>query len=132
MAFVREIRRNGVLYRVQQLIKSKKGDINDIPMKNFALRACYGISNRIASNQKIYQLIESIKFHINDITICGPIFLVPLSPSYPISPVLEIHLNPVMLVFIGKLSLSSFRCVPMCQGFRHFSGFFCIILYWPN
>ena len=46
----------------------KKGDINDIPINNCALQACFGISNRIESIRKIYQLIESIKFHINDIT----------------------------------------------------------------
>ena len=45
-----------------------KRDINDIPINNRALRAHYGVSNRIESNRKIHQLIESIKFHINDIT----------------------------------------------------------------
>ena len=29
----------------------------------------------------------------------------------------------VKLVFIGKLSLSTHRRVPICQGFSHFSGF---------
>ena len=29
-------------------------------------------------------------------------------------------LNPVMLVFIGKLLLSPIRWVPICQGFHHF------------
>ena len=34
------------------------------------------------------------------------------------------HLNPVMLVFIWKLLLSStIRWVPMCQGFSHFPAF---------
>ena len=28
-----------------------------------------------------------------------------------------------MLVFIRKLSLSTLRWVPICQGFSHFSGF---------
>ena len=46
----------------------EKRDISDIPTKNCALRARYGVSNRIKSNRNIYQLIESIKFHINDIT----------------------------------------------------------------
>ena len=41
------------------------------------------------------------------------------------------HLNPVMLVIIRKLSLSTLRWVLMCQGFRHFSGFL-LILYWLN
>ena len=53
----------------------EKRDISDIPTKNCALRARYGVSNRIESNRNIYQLIESIKFHINDITtndICTP------------------------------------------------------------
>ena len=35
---------------------------------------------------------------------------------------LENHLNPVLLVFIGKLLLSTLRWVPMCQGFDNFSG----------
>ena len=30
--------------------------------------------------------------------------------------------KPFMLVFIGKLSPSTLRWVPMCQGFTHFSG----------
>ena len=37
--------------------------------------------------------------------------------------IFENHLNSVMLVFIGKLSLSTFRCVSICHGFIHFSGF---------
>ena len=35
----------------------------------------------------------------------------------------ENHLNPVMLVFIGKLSRSTVRWVPICQGFSHISAF---------
>ena len=31
------------------------------------------------------------------------------------------YLNPVMMVFIGKLSLSTPRCVPICQDFSNFS-----------
>ena len=46
----------------------KKRDINHIPINNCTLRARYGLSNRVESNRKIYQLIKSIKFHINDIT----------------------------------------------------------------
>ena len=34
----------------------------------------------------------------------------------------ENYLIPVMLVFIGKLSLSTLLLVPMCQGFSHSSG----------
>ena len=45
--------------------------------------------------------------------------------------ILENYLNPVKLEFIGKLSLSSLRRVPICQGFSYFSGF-CIILYYQN
>ena len=37
--------------------------------------------------------------------------------------IFENHLNPVILVFIWKLSLSSLIWVPICQGFSHFSGF---------
>ena len=32
--------------------------------------------------------------------------------------------NPAMLVFIGKLLLSTNKWVPMWQGFSHFSPFF--------
>ena len=28
-----------------------------------------------------------------------------------------------MLLFIGRLSPTTLRCVPICQGFSHFSGF---------
>ena len=31
----------------------------------------------------------------------------------------ENHVNPVMLVCSKKLSVSNFRWIPMCQGFRH-------------
>ena len=41
----------------------RKRDFNDIPINICALRARYGVSNRIVSNRNIYQLIESIKFH---------------------------------------------------------------------
>ena len=37
--------------------------------------------------------------------------------------IVENHLNPVMLVFIGKPSMSTFKWVPIGQGFGHFSGF---------
>ena len=37
---------------------------------------------------------------------------------------IENHWNPVMLVFIRKLSLSTLRWVPICHGFNHISGFF--------
>ena len=33
------------------------------------------------------------------------------------------HLNPVIFIFIGLLSLSTLRWVPMCQSFGHFGGF---------
>ena len=35
----------------------------------------------------------------------------------------ENPLNPVMLIFIGKLSLSTLRCVPIYQGFSIFFVF---------
>ena len=37
--------------------------------------------------------------------------------------IFENHLNPVMLVFIGKLSPSTHRWVPICRGVSEFSGF---------
>ena len=35
----------------------------------------------------------------------------------------ETYLNYVILVFIGKLSLSTLRWIPICQGSSDFSGF---------
>ena len=43
----------------------------------------------------------------------------------------EYHLNPVMLVFITNLSLSTNIWLRMFQRFSHFFCF-CIILYLPN
>ena len=37
--------------------------------------------------------------------------------------IFENHLNPVMLVFIRLLSLSTLRWIPICQGFSNFSAF---------
>ena len=37
--------------------------------------------------------------------------------------IFEIHLNPVMMVFIGELLLRALRWIHICQGFSHFSGF---------
>ena len=37
--------------------------------------------------------------------------------------IFEVHLNPVILVLIGKLSSSTLRWVPICQGSSDFSGF---------
>ena len=39
-------------------------------------------------------------------------------PKHKDTKIFENHLYPVMLVFIRKLSPSSFRWVPMCQGFN--------------
>ena len=44
-------------------------------------------------------------------------------PKHKNAKIFEKHLNPVMLVLIGKLSLSSFRWVPMCHGLSSFSVF---------
>ena len=46
--------------------------------------------------------------------------------------IFENHLNPVMLVLIGQLSLSTLRRIPMCQGFSIHFWVFCIIMYWPS
>ena len=43
-------------------------------------------------------------------------------PKHKNTIIFENHLKPVMLVIIGKLSLSSLKWVPICQGFSHFSG----------
>ena len=71
MAFVREIGRNDVLYsgiRPRHRVSNHNKGISMTSINKCALRAHYGVSNRIESNRKIYQFIESIKFHINDIT----------------------------------------------------------------
>ena len=82
MAFVREIGRNAVLYsgtwsrhRVSNRIESnryigksvainqiKKEDINDCPINNCALRARYGISNRIESKNISINRIDKISY----------------------------------------------------------------------
>ena len=36
--------------------------------------------------------------------------------------IFENHWNPIILVFIGKFSPSTFRWVPMCQSFSHLKG----------
>ena len=46
-----------------------------------------------------------------------------LYPKHNVATIFENHLNPVMLVFIGKLSLITLRWVPMCQGFSNFHCF---------
>ena len=55
-------------------------------------------------------------------------------PKHKDAKIFESHLNLVMFVLIVKLSLSTLRWVPICQGFSHFSVFFCIIsvIIWPN
>ena len=37
--------------------------------------------------------------------------------------IFENNLNPIVLVFIGKLSLGTIKWVPIYQGFIDFSGF---------
>ena len=46
-----------------------------------------------------------------------------LLPNHKDAKPFENHSNPVMLVFIGEPSLSTFKWVPMCHDFNHFSGF---------
>ena len=46
-----------------------------------------------------------------------------LCPKHKDAQIIENHLNPAMLVFIGKHLLSTLRWVPLCQGFNHFSGY---------
>ena len=44
-------------------------------------------------------------------------------PKQRDAKIFENQFNPVKLVFIGKLSLSTLRWVPMCQGLSIFPGF---------
>ena len=44
-------------------------------------------------------------------------------PMHKDAKIFENHLNPCILVFFEKLSPSALRWVPICQGFRDFSGF---------
>ena len=53
------------------------------------------------------------------LTICWGYF----RPKHKNAIFFENHRNPVMLVFIGKLLMSTLRWVPICQGFGHFSAF---------
>ena len=70
MTQVIELNRIQLIYIGKSIVinQIKKRDISDIPTNNGLIRARYGVSNQIESNRNIYQLIESIKFHINDIT----------------------------------------------------------------
>ena len=52
-----------------------------------------------------------------------PMLTLYIRPMHKNAKIFENHLNPVMLVFIWKLSLSTLRWVPICQGFGDFSGF---------
>ena len=45
-----------------------------------------------------------------------------LSSKHKDAKIFVNHLNPVMLVFIGQLSLSTLRGVPICQRFQSFSA----------
>ena len=47
-----------------------------------------------------------------------------IRPMHKNANIFENHLNPVMLVFIWKLSLGTFRWVPIYQGLGDFSGFY--------
>ena len=40
--------------------------------------------------------------------------------KHKIAKIFVNHLNPVMLIFLGSLLMSSLRCVPVCQGFSYF------------
>ena len=53
-------------------------------------------------------------------------------PRYCTTNIFFNYLNPVLLVFIWKLLLSTIRWVQMCQGSSRFSTFFQIILFCPN
>ena len=44
-------------------------------------------------------------------------------PKHYDAKIFEKHVNPVMLLFIGKLSMSTLRWVPTCQGCSHFKVF---------
>ena len=44
-------------------------------------------------------------------------------PKHEDAKIIHNHLKPVMLVSIRWLLLSTFRWVPMCQGFSHISAF---------
>ena len=46
------------------------------------------------------------------------------STAYQDAKIFDKHPNPGMLVFIIKPSPSTFRWVPMCQGFSHIPGCF--------
>ena len=68
--------------------------------------------------------LKSSKFNVLPQTIWDSPHIKNLKEFNPSSA--ENHLNPVMLVFIGILLLSTLRWVPICQGFSDFFSFFCI------
>ena len=51
-------------------------------------------------------------------------------PKYKDAKIFENHLNPAMLVCIGKILMSTTRWVPICQGFSDFPVFFMHHFVW--
>ena len=51
-----------------------------------------------------------------------PMLKLYFHPKHKDAKIKKKHIIPVMLLFIGKLLLSTLRWVPMCQGFNHFQG----------
>ena len=52
-----------------------------------------------------------------------------IRPKHKNAKIFEKHLIHVMLGLIGKLSLSTLKWVPICQGFSDFSGFFALFCF---
>ena len=142
MAFVREIGRNGVLNsgiwprhrlsnRIESIyqkeysnyLKRKKRDINDIPINNCALRACYGISKRIESKNIS---IESIKFHFNDITSLS----VAEGPST--MPHISIATRPTLFGITQRLKLRTNAWEPGIVTSRPLSVFVFVNYAWDK
>ena len=63
-------------------------------------------------------IIDNYTVHALTLQCCGC-----FRPKHMDAKIFENHLNLVILVFIGKLSLSTLIWVPICQGFWHFSVF---------
>ena len=93
--------------------------------------SCYrGVIVKIFHSSRNYSFLSSRNCSLIHL-ILTLLMLRLHSSMHKKAKICENHLYPVMLVFIGKHSLSTLRWIPICQGFSQFSGF-CIILYWQK
>ena len=97
-----------ILLETSAQIWKKKIQINFHPFS--ILETCWNCTWHEHTN------LKKINYHLKRFFF---IFLIAKHYGYAV----KLLTKSVMLVFIGKLSPSTLRWVPICQGFSHFSGF---------